>query len=521
MDLLPNLDNTPNASEVVDFRQIGATGLRRFSGFVYDEFLPELIGWRGAAIYKEMSYNEPVIAATLFAINMLCRQVEFHAEPASQDNEDLEAADFLESCMGDMDQPWTDTLVEILSMITFGYSPHEIVYKRRCGDGFDPSMRSQYSDGRIGWRGWPIRSQDTIYRWQFDDHGGIQGVEQLAPPHYYHVTIPTEKLLLFRTTTIRNNPEGLSCLRGAYRHWYIMKNIENIEAIGIERDLAGLPMALVPPEILSQNASAGEKAILAQIQQATINVRRNQQEGLVFPLDYDINGRQRYDFKLLSTGGTRQFNTSEVINRYAHRIAINLLSDFLLIGQQSVGSFALVTSKTDLFTTAIGAFLDMICGIVNRYAIPRLFQLNDFRIAKYPEWKRGRVGNVNLDDVGNYINKLTGSGMMIFPTATGDLEKYLLDVAKLPSNDVGTPPPSPGEQGQPILPNAEGKTQMQVANLAVQTPTGSVSDRTPADGQPKPDQVVTNITGNTEMTGRALNPQDEDQYTKFGPQGAP
>lgn len=524
-ELLPNLENTPDASETVDFRQIGATGLRRFSGFVYDEFLPELVGWRGAAIYKEMSYNEPVIASALFVINMLCRQVDFFSEPASDANNDMEASDYLESCMDDMDQPWTDTLVEILSMIVYGFSPHEIVYKRRCGDVLDPSFRSQYNDGRIGWRGWPIRSQDTIYRWQFDDHGGIQGLEQLAPPHYYHTTIPIEKLLLFRTTTIRNNPEGLSCLRGAYRHWYIMKNIENIEAIGVERDLAGLPMAMVPPEILSQNASPGEKNILAQVQQATINVRRNQQEGLVFPLDYDQNGNPRYKFELLSTGGARQFNTTDIINRYAHRISINLLSDFLLIGQQSVGSFALLTSKTDLFTTSIGGFLDMICGIINRYAIPRLFQLNDFRISKYPQLKRGRVGNVNLEDVSNYINKLTGSGMQIFPTESGDLEKYLMDSAKLPSDGVGVPPPGPGEKKnkkkQQILPNTEGKKLNVIPDSPLQMPGGVVNDRTPVDGKPAAPKVTTNISGDTEITGRIPNKQNEEQYTKFGPQSQP
>lgn len=521
--LLPNLSSPQDQNQITDLREIGATGLRRFSGFVYDEFLPELVGWKGAAIYKEMSYNEPVISSILFAITMLCRQVDFFSEPASQDKEDLAAAEFLDTCMNDMDQPWTDTLVEILSMITYGYSPHEIVYKRRCGDVIDPSMRSQYTDGRVGWRKWPIRSQDTIYRWQFDDHGGIQGLEQLAPPHYFHVTIPTEKLLLFRTTNIRNNPEGLSCLRGAYRHWYMMKNIENIEAIGVERDLAGLPCAWVPPEILSANASPGQKNILAMIQQATINVRRNQQEGMIMPLDYDqISGKPRYDFKLLSTGGSRQFDTSAIINRYAHRISINLLGDFLLIGQQSVGSFALITSKTDLFTTAIGAFLDMICSIINRYAVPRLFQLNDFRITKYPQLKRGRVGNVNLEDLSNYINKLTGSGMQIFPTITGDLERYLLDVAKVPSEGVGTPPPSPGQSSDAgILPNSEGKTQVTVPLSPIQIPNGAVNDRTPADGQPKAETVTTNISGSTENTGKSPNKQDENQSTPNWPLGAP
>ena len=519
MQMLPNLSTNPQASELVDYREIGATGLRRFSGFVYDEFLLELTGWKGAAIYKEMAYNEPVVAATLFAIMMLCRQVEFFFESASSDQADEEAAEFAEGCMEDMSQPWADTLVEILSMVTYGYSPHEIVYKRRCGDSLDPSQRSKFTDGRIGWRKWPIRSQDTIYRWQFDDHGGIQGVEQLAPPHYYHVTIPVEKLLLFRTTTIRNNPEGLSSLRGAYRPWYMKKNIENIEAIGIERDLAGLPVAWVPVEYLSANATPQQKQILAAIKEMTMNVRRNQQEGMVLPLDYDQAGKPRFDFKLLSTGGSRQFDTNGVINRYDQRIAMTLLADFILLGQQKVGSFSLVDSRTNLFSTAIGAFLDMVCDVINRYAIPRLFQLNDFQIQNYPKLKRGTIGNVDLSALADYINKLAGSGMMIFPTEDGELEKHLMKLAHLPNGGLLDPPnPDKGQNFSKLkgTPAADGAPANQL-----QEPNGSVNDRTPADGAPTPDKVVTNITGNTEMTGRAPNPQDMNQFTKFGPQGRP
>lgn len=520
MDMLPNILQQPQNQQIIDYREIGATGLRRFSGFVYEEFLLELTGWKGVAIFKEMQYNDPVVAAVLFAINMLCRQCDFHVEAASQDNDDQEAADFMESCIADMSQSWADTLVEILSMIPYGYSAHEIVYKRRCGDSLDPSMRSQYTDGRIGWRKFPIRSQDTIYRWQFDDHGGIQGVEQLAPPHYYHVTIPVEKLLLFRTTTEKNNPEGRSALRGAYRPWYMKKNIENIEAIGIERDLAGLPMAFVPPEILSANANNQQKQILQSIKDITINVRRNEQEGLVFPMDYDQNGKLRYDFKLLTTGGSRQFDTDKVINRYDQRIAMTLLADFILLGQSKAGNRSIVETRTDLFAWAIGAFLDIVCDVINRYAVPRLFALNDFRIAKYPQLTHGGVGTVDLAALGQYVTQLSGSGLPLFPSVDGKLEQYLMQAANLP---IGLQTKRKSKvQGNTTIPNNEGKTQVEIPSDGLQVPTATgISDRTPADGQPKVEQVTTNISGNTEDGSGRKNPQEENQYTKFGPQGRP
>ena len=71
-----------------------------------------------------------------------------------------------------------------------------------------------------------------------------------------------EKCLLFRTQTHKNNPEGRSILRNAYRSWYFKKRIEEIEGVGIERDLAGIPIAYVDPAIMSAGATADQQAML-------------------------------------------------------------------------------------------------------------------------------------------------------------------------------------------------------------------------------------------------------------------
>lgn len=500
-------NNQAGTEQVVDLREVGATGLRRFSGFIYDEFLPELTGWKGVSIYKEMGSNDPTIAAMLFTIRTLIRRVPWRVKPASQQPVDKEAADFLESVMNDMSTSWIDTIDEILSMLQYGYSVHEIIYKRRCGDGFDPSMRSKYSDGRIGWRKLPIRSQDTIYRWQFDDHGGIQGVEQLAPPHYYHVTIPVEKMLLFRTTVEKNNPEGRSILRGAYRPWYIKKNLENIEAIGIERDLAGLPVAMVPPEILSSNASPQQKAVLSGIKDIINNVRIDAQAGVIFPKVLDVNGKDKYEFKLMNTGGAKQFDTDKVVNRYDQRIAMTSLMDFLFIGHQNVGSKSLVSSRLELYANAIGAYLDMVSSVINRFGVPRLFALNDFTVTDYPEIMHGDTARIDLEELGNYIKNLTTAGMPLFPSPDGELENFLLKTGGMPER----PKIEPTAPGLEVEQHGGGEVT-DIPNVPVQTPTGlsKPSDTTPVNGEPPVQTVATNVTGNTEMTSRMAsgNPQN-------------
>ncbi|MBC7340836.1 MAG: hypothetical protein H5U02_00015 [Clostridia bacterium] len=415
------------------FLELGSTGLSRWGGNIYEEWLPDLQGIKAIKVYREMSDNDPVIGAILFAIKMLCRQVTWRVEAAGTGNADREAARFLEECIYDTSHSWQDFIGEVLSMLIYGFSVFEIVYKRRMGDSQDPKKRSKYNDGRIGWRKFSIRSQDTIREWVFDEEGGIQGIRQVAPPDYRQQEIPIEKLLLFRTESVKNSPQGRSLLRNCYKPWFFKKNVEIIEGMGIERDLAGLPVVWVPPNVASPGTDQERQALQA-FKDLVTKVRRDQQEGIVMPLAYDEKGNKLYDFTLLSTGSRRQFDTSAIIQRYNTQIAQTVLADFIMLGTQKVGSFALASSKTELFAVALGAFLDEIEDVLNTHAIPRLFKLNDFKVENYPEIRHGDVESVDLEELGNFISKLAGAGATLFPNK--ELEKYLLEAANLPSGSV-------------------------------------------------------------------------------------
>ena len=174
---------------------------------IYEEFLHELRGKRGIEAYREMSENDDVVGAILFAIEMLVRQTDWNVEPGGDSQADIDAAEFVESCMNDMQNTWIDTISEILSFLTFGWSYHEIVYKRRMGRTKDGRTRSKYADGLIGWRKLPIRAQETLYQWEYDDEDNLKGMTQMPPPSYNLYTIPIEKALLFRTKSRKDNPE--------------------------------------------------------------------------------------------------------------------------------------------------------------------------------------------------------------------------------------------------------------------------------------------------------------------------
>lgn len=414
------------AAPAAAFQEIGRTGLRRQGGYVTEEFLRELQGARGRKVYREMAQNDPVVGAILYAIEMLARQVSWRVEPAAGDPDGAARAAFVEDALlRDMSATWQDTLSEVLTMLPFGWSWLEIVYKRRGGESRDPTQRSRFADGRIGWRKWAIRGQETLLRWEFDPEGGVQAlVQQDFSTGGQSYVIPVEKSLLFRTSTRKGNPEGTSCLRTSYRPWYFMRRIEEIEAVGVERDLAGYPVIQVAeggPDIWNTK-DAEATALKTVIETLIRNIKRDEQEGLLLPW--------WCDFKLVTTGSRRNFDTTGILQRYAQRIATATLCDFILLGHEKVGSFALASSKTHLFATALGAFLDAVAEVVNRHAVPRLLALNGWPAADAPRLVHGDIETPDLQELGAYVTQLAGAGMPLFPDEA--LERALRSAAKLP-----------------------------------------------------------------------------------------
>ena len=441
---------------MADLRDLGTYGYQHSGGAVTDEFLAALQGTRGVRTWREMADNDPVIGAMLFALERLILHLKWTVDPFKDDDgksrkEDEDAAKFVLSCMGDMEQSWDATIAEILSFLVYGWSYCEIVYKKRDGlDTPDKRRRSQYSDGKIGWRKISNRAQETLFDWDIDENGDVRGMRQLDPSAGRGmVTIPIEKALLFRTTNARNNPEGRSVLRNAYRPWRFKKTIEEIEAIGIERDLAGLPVAYVPPSMLSSTASSDEVTARNAIQNLVRGIKRNQNEGILFPLSYDESGREMYKLTLLSSAGNRQFNTDAVVSRYDQRITMTILADFILLGHEKVGSFALGASKIDLFMTAISQMTAQMVDVFNKDAIPRLLKVNGMKTDRMPKMRVEELQSQDLSVLGDFITKMAQAGALQVDSGLDEFVRNLVGLPPKVEDEEGALP-----AGQEMPPNA-------------------------------------------------------------------
>lgn len=411
-------------------KHMGIVGLRQNSGSIYEEFLPELRWPRAGKIYQQMADNDPVVGAILYLAEMLIRGAEWRVDAASDSQEDKEAAKFLQQCMDDMETSWASTISEVLSMLTYGWSFHEILYKVRRGPNeSNPKYHSKFTDGKFGWRGFPIRSQASWDKWEFNDETGeLVAFVQRPEPNMREIRIPIEKGLLFRTRISRGNPEGKSLLRNAYRPYYFKQRFEEIEGIGIERDLAGLPVLQTPEELDLWDETDPEMVKLKTMAETLVaSVRRDSNEGIILPAGWELS--------LLNAPSSRQINIGDVIERYDNRIAITMLSDIVLIGNGSkAGSFAMADVKQSMLCNALQAQLYNIADVFNQKAVPQLFEFNNWQLNELPQIVPGQIATPSLKEVAVMLR-----AMDLDITADTELNNYLRSLMAMPQLDGQQP----------------------------------------------------------------------------------
>lgn len=437
-----------------DFQTLGVSGEYNTNTlYGRQDFIPALRGTQAVKTFRQMRDNDPIIGAILTAMDMVLRSVEWRVEPAEGSPQATEAAEFLEGVVDDMDHTWEDFISDTLSFLPFGFAVQEMVFKRRMGPNQKRlDRRSAYDDGRIGIRKIASRAQWTIEQFISNEDGELEYVVQNAAQQMGGVKIPMDKVMLFRTTSVNNDPFGRSVLRNAYLSWYYVERLDSIEAIAVERELNGLPVGRIPNEYMASDAPADKKALKTRIEKILRDLRRNEQSYLLLPSDMmmddegKLTNQRLVDVELMASNGTRDIDVGKAIMRHQNNMARSVLADFLMLGQSERGSFALSKSKTDLFLQAITAYLNSIAAIINRKMVVRLWALNGFDATLMPTMVPGNVAPVDLEELANFVEKLAGSGATLFPDE--DLENHLRSKADLPESSV-----DPDLLAEPELPD--------------------------------------------------------------------
>lgn len=434
---MPRPSKKPNQEKVSPSQTVGVGGYRKAGGYVWDEYNPDLRGKRGRQKYREMSDNDPIIGAMLFAIKMLIRSAKWTFKPSDADADGKYAKWMEDTCFNMPGITWDQVIEDALSMLPYGFAIQEMVTLKKA-------------DGTIGLAKLAPRSQQTILRWELDKNGECFGAWQTPPEGGFDIFLPLEKIILYKTEYANGNPEGRSVLRNCYQPYHFTQSINISEAIGVERDLTGLPILRAPGDWLKV---AGNRAFAERIVR---DVRMNDQSGIVLDSDTfpDGNGgasaEKKFDFALLSSEGNAKVDTDKIVKRHSSNIARTLLADFIILGTDGKGSYALSTDKSSMFVRALEGFVGNIGETLDRKLTSTLWMLNAFPDEMKPKACPGDLSPVDLQVFGDFISKIAGAGVYLNDEET---EEYIRAKGNLP----GVPADRPDPIADPEEDNGEGE----------------------------------------------------------------
>ena len=329
-----------------------------------------------------------------------------------------------------------DAGLVFLSFLSYGFAWFEVVYKRRNGMATQNlKKRSKYNDGRIGVRKIAARAPWTVNKFDVDQTtGDVLGLHQdtgrIGNTHF----IPVNKSLYYRTTSINGDPSGRSVLRNAYTSYEYLNNLQSIEAIAVERELAGIPVARIPAEYLSNDASGAQQGFVNNLRQILRDVKFNEQGYIILPSDTypDKDGAptntRLVDVELMSSNGNRNIDIDPIVRRYQHDIARSVLSEFLMLGSQG-GSYALSKSKTDLFLRALESYIQAIVDVLNKQLVERLWELNGLNYDLMPRIEAGDVAPHDLREIAAFLRNLNGANIDV--SSHPEVIQDLMDIAEL------------------------------------------------------------------------------------------
>ncbi len=422
----------------------GYTGLRTTNKIIIEEANRV---FRYPAFLKTVNEmrNDPTIAAALNVYRMLINRVSWTVQPPlNATDQDKQRAEFINSCMSDMEHSWSQFIAEVTTYIEYGFSIQEKVFRRRLARN-----GSKYNDGFVGLRKIAPRSQDTIRHWNFTPDGrdllsvgqSLYNMEngsrfnELADPMTGLINIDRDKFLLFSADSVKANPEGKSILKSVYLPYKQLTLVKDQLLLGIAKDLSAIPIMGLPPKMMDTNANAADKAAYLAYQTLVNNVAAGTQRGIVMPLIYDPDSKlPLYDFKLLEAKGGAKFDLPSVIKQLQNDIFVALSVDVITMGSDVNGSFSIKDTKTNLCAMAIEHRLNEIRDVLNNDLLVQLYALNGWSQENMPTFEYGDIADVDSEAFSKAVQRMASVGLMEIDRATLNKIRNVLGVPELPAD---------------------------------------------------------------------------------------
>jgi hypothetical protein len=341
--------------------------------------------------FSKMKTNS-TISGILLAFVSICQTSKLIVNENPNDPNRKRAKDrarFLETCLDDMQIPFSDVRGEILDMIPMGFRVMVPNFKARTGRDSDPSFNSKHNDGKIGWKTFTPIDPSTISDWDTPEgkgFTGLKGIRQRLSLNGNESYIPRTRMLNFRTVAHNNSPIGKSILEGAFIDWKDLIDASRIQMTGLRRSLEGIPYARIHTK-LANDASTNKAAASAitSVRKALKSLDSKEDHAFILPADRDEKGHLLIEVGLIGSseggGNTRIQDAKTVIDAKEQTIARSMLAQFMTI-QGKGGSYALSKTQSEVFINSLKMYMSQIEGVMNNEAIPQLFYINSEGLTK-------------------------------------------------------------------------------------------------------------------------------------------
>lgn len=343
--------------------------------------------------YEVMKQDATVISALNAGYNKIEKRFsDAQVRTLSTSNRSKEATEFISWCLRNIDGQTLRSIAR--NAATFrenGFSILEKTYTKITAGQY----KDKYKIKKLGFR--PPLSLDKSEPFIYTDQGRrIKSVKQ--DPNYFtnsvhggYYAIPStdaleierKKFMLFGYNVTDDRPFGLSPLASAYTPWREKTLIGYYETVGVSKDLAGLPIFELPLEILEKAAkdpNSYEAKSVASYQQQLANLHAGEQAYMMVPSNL-ITGSstaKQYNVRFLGVeGGSKSYNTKDLINERKKAILDVFGAGFLNVGNDAVGANNLAESKNSVHDDYVEHDCKIIEEVINKDLIPQLLAMNE------------------------------------------------------------------------------------------------------------------------------------------------
>ena len=360
--------------------------------------------------YEAMA-SDTTLASALNAVQTVALRVPRFIEPYNETTTHINRAKFIDECLGitvdnnDMTHSFDEFLREALTMNKYGFSVHEKVFRVRR-----KKFGSKYDDGKIGIKRLPIRPQNTIEKFEYDDEGReIVGVvqrqsenrsfalsklyKQLNKKFSGDITIPRDNVLLFRADSGDGKGEGISPLSYVYNTWREYQRYKDLEGIAASKNLNGLPVIWMPSEYMTDDPNDEMGKVYRTLVDGVSKIAIGEQSSLALPSDReDMTGQggKLFDFSLMSASSSNITAITAIIERLKKEMLLCLFAGEIADGIDS--------TKTSMLSMLVENRIKEIFTVLNNDLIPHLFRLNGWDDTKCPKIKYGKLREIPFSE---------------------------------------------------------------------------------------------------------------------------